>query len=112
MKPPRASFPRDSASATVTVRFFFFVAMLALKHPAWALSPALPVIPSGVFNILNYGAVGDGVTTNTAAIQATVSTASAAGGGTVEIPAGTFLSGPFTLANNINLQLDSGVGRK
>src|SRR5262249_52907141 len=29
--------------------------------------------------------------------------------GTVEIPAGTFLSGPFTLKSSINLQLDAGA---
>src|SRR2546427_550291 len=30
-------------------------------------------------------------------------------GGTVRIPAGTFLCGPLTLANSVNLQLDSGA---
>lgn len=71
--------------------------------------PVLPVIPANSFNITNFGAVGDGITTNTTAIQNTISAASTAGGGTVEIPAGTFLSGPLTLASSINLQLDSGA---
>src|SRR3974377_339069 len=77
-------------------------------------APALPTIPGGVYNILNYGAVGDGVTTNTAAIQAAINAAagSAARGGTVFVPAGTFLSGFLTLSNNINLQLDASATLK
>ncbi len=73
------------------------------------VNPALPDIPDGSFNIANYGAIGDGVTTNTAAIQAAINAANDAGGGTVEVPAGTFLSGPFQLASHINLHLDGGA---
>jgi polygalacturonase len=76
---------------------------------AGAASPALPVIPAGTNNITAFGAVGDGVTTNTTAIQNAINSASSGGIGTVEIPAGTYLSGPFTLANSVNLQLDSGA---
>ncbi|HSY43019.1 MAG TPA: glycosyl hydrolase family 28 protein, partial [Candidatus Acidoferrum sp.] len=72
-------------------------------------APALPLIPSGIFNITSYGAVGDGITTNTVAIQNTVNAALAAGGGTVEVPAGTFLSGPFTLGSSLRFQLDAGA---
>jgi polygalacturonase len=71
--------------------------------------PALPIIPGGIYSIMNHGAVGDGVTTNTAAIQATIDAANEAGGGTVEVPAGVFLSGPIHLANQINLRLDNGA---
>jgi polygalacturonase len=44
---------------------------------------------------------------NTAAIQKTIDAASAAGGGTVLIPAGRFLTGPLTLASQINLHLEA-----
>jgi hypothetical protein len=74
--------------------------------------PVLPVIPPGITNITSFGATGDGVTDNTTNIQNAINAASAAGGGTVEIPAGTFLSGPLTLANNLNLQIDSGATLK
>ena len=63
------------------------------------------MIPEATFNVTNYGAVGDGKTMNTAAIQKTIAAASAAGGGMVLIPAGKFLTGPFTLASSINLHL-------
>ena len=74
-----------------------------------AVNPALPVIPAGTFNITNYAAVGDGVTTNTTAIQSAINAASAAGGGTVTIPAGIFLSGPIQLSSRINLHLEAGA---
>ena len=73
------------------------------------VNPALPVIPNGSFNIANYGAIGDGVTTNTAAIQAAINAANDAGGGTVEVPAGIFLSGSIRMGSSINLHLDGGA---
>ncbi|HEX4121063.1 MAG TPA: glycosyl hydrolase family 28 protein [Verrucomicrobiae bacterium] len=69
------------------------------------VAPALPVIPDGIYNITNYGAIGDGVATNTAAIQASVDAANAAGGGIVEVPPGIYLSGPIEMASQINLRL-------
>ncbi|HSU56229.1 MAG TPA: glycosyl hydrolase family 28-related protein, partial [Candidatus Dormibacteraeota bacterium] len=72
--------------------------------------PPLPLIPSTIFNVTNYGAVGDGTTDNTTSIQNTINAANAAGGGVVEIPPGTFLSGPITLLSSINLRVDgSGI---
>jgi polygalacturonase len=75
----------------------------------YAQTPPLPNIPANNFNITSFGAVGDGITTNTTAIQNAINAAHTGGGGTVEIPAGTFLSGPLTLASSVNLQLDSGA---
>jgi parallel beta-helix repeat protein len=44
-----------------------------------------------IFNVKDFGAVGDGVTDDTAAMQAAIDAASAAGGGTVFVPTGTFI---------------------
>ena len=71
-------------------------------------APPLPVIPAGVFNITTYGATTASAN-NASAIQAAITAATNAGGGTVEVPAGTFMSGPITLASKINLQIDSGA---
>jgi polygalacturonase len=75
------------------------------SSPPAIQGPPLPVIPTNTFDIATNGAVGDGKTMNTAAIQKTIDAASAAGGGTVLIPAGRFLTGPLTLASQINLHL-------
>ncbi len=72
-------------------------------------TPPLPEIPSAVFNATNYGALGDGVATNTEAIQSAIKAASAAGGGVVEIPPGIYLCGPIQLADKINLHLEAGA---
>ena len=79
--------------------------VLACAFGVRAQSIPLPVIPNATFNVTNFGAVGNGKTMNTAAIQKTIGTASAAGGGTVLVPAGKFLTGPFTLASSINRPL-------
>jgi|GEM_PF-3745384 len=49
----------------------------------------LPLLP--VFNVLKYGAVGDGVTVDSDAVLKAVALAKAAGGGIVYFPAGTYL---------------------
>jgi hypothetical protein len=43
------------------------------------------------FNVKHYGAIGDGVTNDTTAVQAAADAAEAAGGGTVFFPPGTYL---------------------
>ena len=80
----------------------------AIRLPA-AVNPALPVIPTRVVTITQFGAVGDGVVTNTGALQAAIDDTRAAGGGTVDVPAGVFLCGPVTLASNLRLQLEAGA---
>jgi hypothetical protein len=81
-------------------------------------APALPNInTNNIIVITNaaYGAVGDGVKTNTTAIQNAINAAAAGGttdgaaGGTVEIPPGIYLSGPLTLKSSVNLQIDAGA---
>jgi polygalacturonase len=60
-------------------------------------------------NILEYGAVADGKTVNTKAIQKAIDDCSSSGGGTVTIPLGQFLSGTIYLKNDVNLYLESGA---
>ena len=74
-----------------------------------AVTPALPVIPTTTFNVTNYGAIGDDAATNTSAIQSAIDAASKAGGGVIQVPAGTYLCGPIQLASKINLRLEAGA---
>ena len=61
----------------------------------------------GIFNIRDYGAVGDGKTPDTAAINKAIEVCGAAGGGQVLIPPGRYLSGTLHLKSNVTLFLDA-----
>jgi polygalacturonase len=73
---------------------------LAAAH-AWGAGP--------VFNILDYGARNDGSASATAAIRAAIQAAKAAGGGTVYVPAGTYVTGPIELVSNLVFEIDAGA---
>jgi polygalacturonase len=64
---------------------------------------------TGFYNVRLFGAAGDGKTPDTEAINKTIDAASAAGGGTVFFPAGTYLSFSIHLKNNITIHLDNGA---
>jgi polygalacturonase len=62
-----------------------------------------------VFNALDYGAVPDGRTKNTAAFARAVAACAAGGGGTLVVPAGKYLTGSIQLESNLTLQLEAGA---
>ena len=68
-----------------------------------------PEMASGVYDVRTFGAKGDGKTKDTAAIQAAIDAASAAGGGEVFLGAGTYLSGSVYLKDNIDFHLGPGA---
>jgi len=62
-----------------------------------------------VYDVRAFGARGDGKTLDTSAINRAIEAAAAAGGGTVNFSAGTYLSVSIRLRSNITLQLDPGA---
>jgi hypothetical protein len=56
--------------------------------------------------ITDFGAVADGKTLNTKAIQKAIDKASEKGGGTVIVPKGKFLTGTINLKSNVELHLE------
>lgn len=62
-----------------------------------------------IFSITDYGAVGNGETLDTPAIQNAIEACSQAGGGTVYVPSGKYVTGSIFLKSNITLYLDAGA---
>ena len=86
-----------------------------LSHTAHAgkLTADLPVVlqtafKKDTFNLTKYGGVADGQTLNTEAFRKAIA-ACAAGGGTVLVPRGLWLTGPIALQSNVNLHLATGA---
>ena len=65
-----------------------------------------PSIPERSASIVEYGAVGDGVTLNTQAFADAIAALSSKGGGRVIVPAGVWYTGPIVFADNIELHLE------
>jgi polygalacturonase len=61
------------------------------------------------YNVKDYGAKGDGKNIDSEAINKAIEEAVKAGGGTVFLPGGTYLSGSIRMKSNINLYLDAGA---
>ncbi len=62
-----------------------------------------PSFPDYEVNIKEFGAIGDGMTMNTTAINTAIEQVNAKGGGKVIIPEGLWLTGPIVLLSNVNL---------
>ena len=95
------------------VRLFAAVFFLSLARVAMAaagdVSPAQPVIPDRAFSLKDFGAVGDGTTSNTGAFKRAVAALVKAGGGRLVVPAGDWLTGPIDLGSAVDLHLENGA---
>ena len=61
------------------------------------------------YDVTDFGALGDGKTIDSPAINAAIEAASEKGGGMIYFPAGTYLSYSIRLKSNIHLYLESGA---
>ncbi|KZV35586.1 putative polygalacturonase-like [Dorcoceras hygrometricum] len=93
---------------------FAFVVIIAWQRTAvdrvWAAgAPPVPLpIPrlrSLVFNLSDFGAVGDGYTMNTKAFERAILEIQRRGGGQLNVEAGRWLTAPFNLTSHMTLFL-------
>lgn len=92
---------RQVQSARFALALFAFVALLP--------PTMLHAQGSKQFDVRAFGATGDGTTIDSDAINRAITAASAAGGGTVYFPAGTYASHSIRLRSHVGLYLDHGA---
>jgi len=73
---------------------------------ALALISATSGSASSIFDVKQYGALGNGTHSDTVALQQAIDAAAAAGGGTVTFPPGRYLSGSLDLKSHVTLRLE------
>lgn len=96
---------RSGAQQMSTHSMDYYITHAPFKMPALTE----PTFAAKTFNITDYGAISDGQTLNTAAFEKAITACNAAGGGTVLIPPGLWLTGPIELKSNVNLHADRGA---
>ena len=110
-------------SIQIKIKFTFFALLFAFqaysqnKDISYYISKApfkmpemiVPKFKNQVFEITKYGAIGDGKTLNTEAINKAIQACANAGGGIVEIPKGVWLTGPIELMSNVNIHTNRGT---
>lgn len=80
--------------------FAFAAALFAAENFCSAQTPP-------IFNVKDFGAVGNGTTLDSPAVNAAIAAAGAAGGGTVTFPPGNYFCGSIHLTNNLTLYLSN-----
>ncbi len=103
--------PRLSLSPRLSLPLLLLALVAALFSSLRAadVSPAQPVIPERSFNLKDFGAVGDGKTSNSAAFKAAIAAVDKAGGGRLVVPAGDWFTGPMDLCSGIDLHVEKGA---
>jgi polygalacturonase len=93
-----------------SLRFVYgFAILLIFVFSSRFIAKAADAAGNNIFNVRDFGAVGDGKNLDSPAINQAIDAAVAAGGGTVLVPAGTYLSGSIHLQSNIHLLIDAGA---
>lgn len=97
---------RQRWSPELGKNFALYLTMLAFFSALSVFAAPVRAASKGIFNVVEFGAVGDGRTLNTKAIQSAINACSQKGGGQVKVPAGRFVTGTILLKDNVTLYLD------
>src|SRR5688572_7444899 len=106
--------PTMTEMTTTRAGLVVCIALCFAWVPLGAAAPARPAegpmtLQATDYPITKFGAVGDGRTLDTAAIQSAIDAASAGGGGRVVIPKGRFRSGAIFLKQDVELHVADGA---
>lgn len=88
---------------------------IVAQHDPWSKVKTIearivpPTFQNTTFDITEFGAIGDGETDCSSAIAAAIAKCSLSGGGVVQVPTGTYLTGPIHLLSNVNLHIEKGA---
>jgi len=100
---------RPKLSLLLPVIFFAIFSYFPANADVVPPNVAAPVIPQTTVNLVDFGAVSDGVTLNTDAFAKAIDSLSKQGGGELIVPPGFWLTGPIRLCSNLNLHLERGA---
>jgi polygalacturonase len=101
----RPTRPRNVPNTMSSRVLFAFLLALATA----VTSRAGEAAAVGPLNVRDFGAIGDGTTLDSPAINRAIEEAAQRGGGTVILPPGTYLSGSIQLRSNLTLRLEAGA---
>jgi len=87
----------------------YFIRSIVLLLSIVLLNCSNVFATTDVYNVKNFGAVGDGIHLDTDAINSAIDAASVEGGGVVFFPAGEYLSFSIRLKSNITLNIGAGA---
>jgi polygalacturonase len=96
----------------MTSQIFKVLTFCAIILTSTSSTPNYAVAASSgrqLFNIADYGAKRDGSVLATEAFRQAIQAAKAAGGGTIYVPPGKYISGPIELFSNMILDIDAGA---
>src|SRR6185312_1016545 len=85
----------------------FTFAISAAENPFTPPNFPLPKFSDKTFNVKDFGAIGNGETNDTPAINAAIEKCSVSGGGTVYFPEGKYSSASIHIKSNVRLLLDT-----
>jgi polygalacturonase len=102
------SFQSKNATAHPVLRIMAiicFAGLAACERFAQLPENSCTTRPDTELSATEHGAIGDGATLNTAAIQSAIDSLSARGGGVLVFPAGRYVTGTIELKDNVRLRL-------
>ena len=88
---------KNTKISLVLVSFLLFGLAVKLAHAK----------ENGIFDVIDFGAKGDGRTKNTVAINAAINKCSSEGGGHVVISMGDYLTGAIHMKSNVDLHIEA-----